>query len=176
MSGHSKWSQIKHQKGIADHKKGQLFSKLTKKIILAARTGTDPSTNHKLQSIIAEAKSFDMPRENIERALSNVNDKETALLDRIIIQAMGPTSIAVVVEAITDNKNRTINELKNIFLKNNYKVVPENSLNWLFDKKWSPRTPIHIEDAPLLSKFTNVCEELRSHEDVENVFTNFAPL
>ncbi|MBI2670285.1 MAG: YebC/PmpR family DNA-binding transcriptional regulator [Candidatus Yanofskybacteria bacterium] len=171
MSGHSKWSQIKHKKGISDQKKGQLFSKLAKKISIAAREGTDPSANYKLQSIIEEARTFNMPKENIERAIKRASEKDTTSLDEVIIQAIGPGSVAVIIEGITDNKNRIVNEIKHILAEHEAKMVPENSLNWMFNKNWEPNTPIEVTPE-IQQKLDKLLEELDNNEDVENVYTN----
>src|SRR3990167_1904563 len=103
MSGHSKWSQIKHKKGISDQKRGQLFSKLAKKISIVAREGADPASNYKLQSVIDEARTANMPKENIDRAIKRASEKEAAALNEFVIQAMGQGGIAMVIEGITDN-------------------------------------------------------------------------
>ena len=171
MSGHSKWSQIKHKKGVSDQKKGQLFSKLSKKISIAARDGADHSSNYKLQSVIDEARSFNMPKENVERAIKRASEKGAAALDTLIIQAMGPSSIAIVIEAITDNKNRTLNELKHLLAEHEVKMVPENSLNWMFTKNWEPNAPLEAtpEDQ---QKLDRLFEALDNQADVENVYTN----
>lgn len=171
MSGHSRWSQIKHKKGISDQKKGQLFSKLAKKISIAARAGADPAANYKLQSAIEEARSFNMPKENIERAINRARDKEAANLNEIIIQAMGPGGVTIVIEAVTDNKNRTINEVKRILGDHESKIVPESSLNWMFQLNWTPITS--IETTPeIQQKLDKLFEVLDNHDNVENVHTN----
>jgi YebC/PmpR family DNA-binding regulatory protein len=172
MSGHSKWSQIKHQKGIADQKRGQIFSKLTKKISISARDGTDPSANYKLQSAIEEARSFNMPKENIERAIKKASEKGAGGLERILIQAMGQGGIAIIVEAITDNRNRTISEIKNILAKNETRMVPENSLNWMFDKNWVAQTPIDIEGTDQHEKLEKLFNELDDQDDTQNIYSN----
>lgn len=138
MSGHSKWSQIKHRKGIADQKKGQVFSKLANKITIAAQHGADPASNYRLQSAIDEARVANVPKENIERATKRATEKDAANVEEIVIQAMGPGGIAVTIEAITDNKNRTINEIRHLLAEHEFKMVPENSLNWMFQPNWTP--------------------------------------
>lgn len=135
MSGHSKWTQIKHRKEASDHKKGQIFSKLSRKISIAAKEGPDPSMNYKLQATVDEAHAANMPKENIERAIKKASEKDSATLDSITVQALGPASVAIIIEAITDNKNRTIGEIKNILAKNDAKMAAEGSLNWMFDRK-----------------------------------------
>jgi len=171
MSGHSKWSQIKRQKGISDKKKGQVFSKLAKKISVVAKKGTDPAINYQLQSVINEARAVNMPKENIERAIKRATDKNATELKEVTIQAMGPGGIAIVVEAITDSSNRTIGEVRNIFNKNDVRVVLEHSLNWMFDAEKNPVAP--VEASPeTISKLDKVFDELDSNDDVENVYTN----
>ena len=172
MSGHSRWSQIKHKKEIEDLKRGQLFSKLAKKISIAARSGSDPAINFKLQSAIEEAHSFNLPKENIERAIKRASDKTTAALDQIVIQAIGPGAVAIVIEAITDNRNRTISEVKNILVNGGAKMVPEGSLNWMFSKNWTPLTPVELNDPIVRQKLERLFEELDDHADVEEVYTN----
>ena len=172
MSGHSKWSQIKHKKGVSDQKKGQIFSKLSKKISIVAREGADPSSNYKLQSVIDEARSFNMPKENIERAIKRAGDKDAATLNELIVQAMGPSGIAIIVEAITDNKNRTLNEIKHVLSENGFKMVPEGSLNWMFGSDWTPRSSLEATDSATQQKLDKAFEELDNNNDVENVYTN----
>ncbi|MDP3954156.1 MAG: YebC/PmpR family DNA-binding transcriptional regulator [bacterium] len=134
MSGHSKWSQIKHKKGAADQKKGQLFSKLSKKISIAAKSGADPSLNYHLQSAIDAAHSANMPKDNIERAIKRGSDKNLAELKEITVQAL-LGSVAIIIVAITDNSNRTIGDIKNILTKHSAKMAEAGSLDWLFEKK-----------------------------------------
>ena len=172
MSGHSRWSQIKHLKGISDQKKGQIFSKLANKITIAARNGIDPSANYKLQSSIDEARAANMPKGNIERAVKRATEKDAASLNEVTVQAMGPGSVAVAVEAITDNKNRTIADIKNILAKNGFKMVPESSLNWMFDASWAPKNPLEVSDPAMHQKFDQLLEELAANDDVENVHSN----
>jgi YebC/PmpR family DNA-binding regulatory protein len=172
MSGHSKWAQIKRKKEISDQKKGQIFSKLSNKITIAAKSGMDPSVNYKLQSAIEEARAANMPKENIERAIKRAAEKEAASLVEVVIQAIGPASLAIVIKAVTNNKNRTMAEVKNILTKNGFKVVPENSLNWMFNPDWSPKNPLEVNDPSINQKFSQLLEELVTKDDIENVYSN----
>ena len=177
MSGHSKWSQIKRKKGIADQKRGQLFSKLSRVITLSVREGrgiTDPENNLKLRLAVERARAENMPKENIERAIKRASDKDASVLKEVLIQAMGPSGIAMVIEGITDNSNRTVGDVRTILSKNDFKIVPESSLNWMFDKEKNPTMPLEITDEQLLSKIDKLLEELDSNDDVENVYTNLA--
>lgn len=171
MSGHSKWSQIKHRKGIADQKKGQVFSKLANKITIAVKHGVDPANNYRLQSAIDEARAANVPKENIDRAIKRATEKDSANIEEIILQAMGPAGIAVVIEAITDNKNRTINEIRHILAEHEFKMVPEGSLSWAFEPNWVPVSPIEPE-TEAKEKLDKLLLALGENEDVENVHTN----
>lgn len=116
MSGHSKWSTIKRQKEATDIKRGKIFSKLAKAITIAAREGSDPESNFKLRLEIERAKEANMPKENIERAIAKARGEgEEGQLEEIIYEGYGPEGVAVIVEAATDNRNRTTAEVKNIF-------------------------------------------------------------
>ena len=137
MSGHSKWSQIKHKKAITDAKKGKLFSKLSNQISIAARQkGKDPETNPQLKMLVEKARSFNMPNENIERAIKKgAGELEGAKMDELTIEAYGPGGVALIIEAITDNKNRIVSEIKYILTQHGGKMADEGSVNWLFEKK-----------------------------------------
>ena len=120
MSGHSKWSSIKHKKGAADAKRGKLFSKLSRAIIVAAREGgPDPAANLALQNAIEKARSYSMPKDNIERAIAkgSGSDTEGASFDTVVYEGYGPEGVAVLVEALTDNRNRTASEVRHAFSK-----------------------------------------------------------
>lgn len=134
MSGHSKWSQIKHKKAITDAKKSKIFGKLSRLISVAAREkGPDPQTNITLRAAIEKAKSFNMPNDNIERAIKK-GAGEGEALEEITLEAYGPFGSALLIEAITDNRNRTMQELRKIILENGGKPASQGSVAWQFDK------------------------------------------
>ncbi len=137
MSGHSKWSQIKHKKAITDAKKSQIFGKMANLISLAVKEGgEDPSTNSKLKMTIDKAKSINMPSSNIERAIKRGKGKGGENnLEELLIEAYGPYGLAILIKAITDNKNRTISEIKHILNKNNGKMAGSGSVSWMFKEK-----------------------------------------
>src|SRR3989344_9333410 len=114
MSGHSRWSQIKHKKSLTDQKRGQVFSKLSKNITLAARKGTDPKNNIALQNAIEQARRENMPNDNIERAFKKASEKDSAQMEEIMVEEIGPTGVALRIRGVTDNKNRTISEIKKV--------------------------------------------------------------
>src|SRR3989344_5828571 len=165
MSGHSKWSQIKHKKGAADQKKGQLFSKLSKVISMAARRGPDPAMNVELKNAIEKAKEASMPKENIERAIKRVSDKNAAQLEELVIEAIGPESLALIITAITDNKNRTMAEVKKILSEFNYK---QGSVMWGFTKQgkdFVPQYPIENLRKETKNNLEKLLEKLDDNED-----------
>ncbi|MFA4941937.1 MAG: YebC/PmpR family DNA-binding transcriptional regulator [Patescibacteria group bacterium] len=137
MSGHSHWHSIKHQKGIADAKKGKTFSKLARLITIAAKEkGGDPATNPGLRLAVEKAKEFNMPKENVERAIKKgTGELEGEKLEEVIFEAFGPGGIAIIIEGITDNRNRALGEIKRILTQNNGKMANEGSVRWLFEKK-----------------------------------------
>lgn len=139
MSGHSHWSSIKHQKGAADAKRGKVFSKISRQIIIAAKEGDkDPELNPRLKMAIEQAKIFNMPKENIERAIKKGAGELTGeKLEPVLFEAIGPNNGAIIIEGITDNKNRSISEIKQILNTYNAKLVNEGAVKWLFDKKGS---------------------------------------
>jgi len=136
MSGHSHWAGIKHKKQLEDQKRGKIFSKLARKISVAARKGADPETNPTLRQALEEAKYFNLPKENIERAIKRGSgeDKETRL-EEVEYEAFGPSNIALIIEGITDNKNRSLAEIKHILQKYGGKLAQSGSVKWLFEKK-----------------------------------------
>ncbi len=136
MSGHSKWSSIKHQKGIKDARRGKLFSRLAKNITIAAKNGGDPSMNPSLRMAIDQAKGANMPNENIDRAIKRgTGEIAGAEIEEIKLEAYGPAGIALIIKVITDNKNRSLSEIKNIFLKNNAKMADSGSVSYMFSPK-----------------------------------------
>jgi len=136
MAGHSHWAGIKHKKALLDQKRGKIFSKLARMISVAAREGSDPEMNPKLRQALEEAKNFNMPKENIERAIKRgTGELEGEKLEEVRYEAFGPGKVAIIIEGITDNKNRTLTEIKQILQKYGGKLAEEGSVKWLFDRK-----------------------------------------
>jgi YebC/PmpR family DNA-binding regulatory protein len=138
VSGHSKWSSIKHKKGAADVKRGKLFSKLSRAIIVAAKEGgPDPSGNLALQNAIEKAKSYSMPKDNIDRAIAKGagTDSDAAAFETIVYEGYGPSGVAVIVEALTDNRNRTAGEVRHTFAKNDGNLGTAGAVAWLFERR-----------------------------------------
>ena len=139
MSGHSKWSTIKHKKGAADAKRGQLFSKLARAIMVAAKEGgPDPAANNALAAAVEKARSYSMPKDNIDRAIERGAGKEGgASFEAILYEGYGPSGVAVIVEVLTDNKNRSAAEVRNIFTKHNGSLGGPGSVAWIFERRGS---------------------------------------
>lgn len=179
MSGHSKWSQIKHKKALTDAKKGKLFSRLSKMLTIAAKEkGPDPKTNSRLQAAIEEAKKENLPKENIERAIKRASEKESIELKEVVYEAFGPGGSALIITAVTDNSNRTTNEVKHILSLHDGKLGVEGSAMWAFDKageEFKAKFPMALSPADL-QKFENLLEALSDQDEVENVFANVETL
>jgi YebC/PmpR family DNA-binding regulatory protein len=138
VSGHSKWSSIKHKKGAADAKRGKLFSKLTRALIVAAKEGgPDPAGNLALQNAIEKARAASMPKDNIDRAIARGSgtDSDSAAYETVIYEGYGPAGVAVIVEALTDNRNRTAGEVRHIFDKNDGNLGTPGAVAWLFERR-----------------------------------------
>lgn len=137
MSGHSKWSTIKHKKGASDAKRGKLFTKLIKEITVAARVGGgDPDGNPRLRLAISNARSSNMPGTNIERAIKKgTGELEGVTYEEVTYEGYGPQGVAVLAESVTDNKNRTVAEIRNVFSKNGGNLGETGCVNWMFKKQ-----------------------------------------
>jgi YebC/PmpR family DNA-binding regulatory protein len=137
MSGHSKWHTIKHKKGAADAKRGKLFTRVIKELTVAARNGGgDPDMNPRLRTIIAEAKSVNMPADNIKRAIQRGTGELPGVnYDEITYEAYGPGGVAIIIETLTDNKNRTVGEMRHTLTKWSGNLGEANSVAWMFEKK-----------------------------------------
>ena len=137
MSGHSKWSTIKRKKGAADAKRGAIFTRLAREIVIAAREGGgDPDTNFRLRLAVDKARAENMPKENIERAIrrGSGEDKDAAAFEQIMYEGYAPHGVAVMVEAVTDNRNRTISDLRHVFTKAGGNMAEPGAVGWQFDR------------------------------------------
>lgn len=182
MSGHSKWSQIKHKKAITDAKKGNLFSKMVREITIAARTGDpNPDANIRLKAAVERARSIGLPKDNIDRAIAKASGQgDGSELFEFLYEATAPGGVAILIEGITDNKNRTFNEIKHLLSKHDTRLANPGSLLWAFEKIWTdnaghiykPRSPLVLPETPLsLGTLLNAISE---HDDVQEVYTNLA--
>jgi len=176
MSGHNKWSQIKHQKESADQKRGQLFSKLLKSITIAARINPNPNSNLELQTAIKKAKDANVPLENIERALKRATEKSDDL-EELVMEAYGHDGVAILIEAITDSKNRTVAEIKKILNDTGGKWAEAGSVRWVFEEsrgeegdRWKAKFPQKISEENA-EKLNHLVAALENHADVQKVYT-----
>jgi YebC/PmpR family DNA-binding regulatory protein len=137
MSGHSKWHTIKHKKGAADAKRGKIFTRIIKELTIAARNGGgDPDSNPRLRTIIGDAKAVNMPADNIKRAIRRgTGEEEGVTYEEVMYEGYGPGGVAVMVDTITDNRNRTVSEIRHIFGKYGGNLGESNSVGWMFEKK-----------------------------------------
>src|SRR5881397_2483075 len=138
MSGHSKWSSIKHKKGAADAKRGKLFSKLSRALIVAAREGgPDPGGNLALQNAIEKARSYSMPKENIERAIARGSgaDADANAYENVVYEGYGAGGVAILVEALTDNRNRTASDVRAAFSKHDGNLGSSGAVAWQFERR-----------------------------------------
>jgi YebC/PmpR family DNA-binding regulatory protein len=147
MSGHSKWSTIKREKGLKDAKRGAIFTRLGNLIAIAARSGADPTMNSTLYMAIEKAKQANMPAANIQRAIDRATDKNAAVLEETAYEAMGPGGIGIIIETATDNKNRTFPEVKNVLSKNGGRIADAGSVMFQFTRKGVIRVAATGEDA-----------------------------
>ena len=149
MSGHSKWSTIKREKGAKDTKRGAVFTKIGNQIAIAARSGTDVSMNSALQMAIEKAKQANMPSVNIQRAIDRAADKNAATLEETTYEEMGPGGVGIIIETATDNKNRTFPEIKNALTKNGGRIADAGSVMFQFTRKGVITVTATGEDALL---------------------------
>ncbi|OGZ32087.1 MAG: hypothetical protein A2V69_01310 [Candidatus Portnoybacteria bacterium RBG_13_40_8] len=177
MSGHSKWANIKTRKEAMDKKKGKVFSKMAKIIEIAARKGGDPGMNPTLRLTIENARSVNMPNDNIERAIKKGTgeDKEGGQLEEMTYEAYGPNGTPLIIEVITDNKNRTISEIKHILNEHGGKLAETGGVRYLFDRtegEWKPKYSIDITDENLKQQLEKLFGELDDNDDVNEIYSN----
>jgi YebC/PmpR family DNA-binding regulatory protein len=174
MSGHNKWSKIKHKKGAEDAKRSNLFSKLSRQIIAESKKCNGDVSSPSLATAIDAAKKENMPKDTIERAIKKGTDKDTAALEAVTYEAYGPGGCAIVIEGLTDNKNRTAAEVRHLLSKKGIELAAQGAASWAFSKegsKWIPNssTPLSDDDG---EKLGSLIDELDELEDVQEVFTN----
>jgi YebC/PmpR family DNA-binding regulatory protein len=136
MSGHSKWATIKHKKGALDAKRGRLFTRVIKEITIAARNGGDPDMNPRLRTAITAAKAVSMPADNIKKAIMRgTGELEGGQIEEVMFEGYGPGGAAVLVMVATDNRNRTVSEIRHVFSKNGGNLGEQGSVSWMFERK-----------------------------------------
>ncbi|KKU85022.1 MAG: hypothetical protein A2931_01415 [Candidatus Niyogibacteria bacterium RIFCSPLOWO2_01_FULL_45_48] len=175
MSGHSKWSQIKHKKSLTDAKKSKEFGKLARQITVAAREkGPDPASNPSLRAVVEKARSFNMPSDNIERAIKRATSKDESVLEEVLFEAYGPGGTAILISGITDNKNRTSQEIKHLLSEHGVKLASPGSAKFLFQKTddgWQAAANLPV-DEKIKESLSKLFEALDENDDVNNIYTN----
>lgn len=149
MAGHNKWSKIKRDKGVNDAKRGAVFTKIGNQIAIAARSGTDPAMNPALAMAIEKARQANMPKDNIQRSIDRVADKNAAALEEITYEGYGPGGVGIIIETATDNRNRTLPEVKTALVKNGGRIADAGSVMFQFTRKGVLRVAATGEDALL---------------------------
>lgn len=174
MSGHNKWAQIKRQKGAADAAKSKLWSKYARRITVESKLAGGDVNSPSLRAIIEKAKKDNMTKDSIDRAVAKGTSSDAGAMESVTYESYGPGGAAIVVEALTDNKNRTTQEVKHILTKNGLALASAGSALWAFEKTaegYAPKTtvPLSESDSESLMK---IMDEIDNHDDVEDVFTN----
>ncbi|MEO7364638.1 MAG: YebC/PmpR family DNA-binding transcriptional regulator [Candidatus Saccharimonadales bacterium] len=171
MSGHSKWSTIKREKGAKDAARGAVFTKMGNAIAMAARTGTDPDTNFALRLAIDKAKASNMPSANIQRAIDRIKDKSAAQMTEVVYEGYGPGGTAILVECATDNTNRTLPIVKLAFSKHGGNIAEKGSVAFQFERKGSIRVPGE-GDALMMQALEAGAEDMQEEDGESIIYTD----
>lgn len=175
MSGHNKWSQIKRQKGATDAARSRVFSRYAKLIALESKKANGILTAPGLAAAVARAKAENMPKDNIERAIAKGTSKDSGDLEQVLYEAYGPGGVAIIIDALTDNKNRTTPEIKHLFSKMGFEIAAPGAASWAFTKvgaAYVPNEPLTEIEGADEEKLMTILDALDEHEDVQQVFTN----
>lgn len=175
MSGHSKWATTKRQKAVVDAKRGALFTKIANQIAIAARSGTDPSMNPSLAMVLEKARQANMPKANIERAIARVADKSAAALIEEVYEGYGPGGVGIIIEVATDNKNRTMPEVRNALSKNGGRMADPGSVMFQFTRKGWIEVAESGEDA-MMQALDAGAEDVDEGEEGLTITTNSSDL
>lgn len=174
MAGHNKWSKIKRQKGASDAQKSKVFSKLVRYITVEAKKSGGNVSSPGLAAAIKKAKEENMPNDTIDRAIKKATTDNSAAMENITYEAYGPGGCAIIIEALTDNRNKAAQEVKHILSKNGFELAAPGSATWAFVREngeWVPQTTVQIgeEDGTKLSEIVDALEE---NDEVQDVYTN----
>ena len=175
MSGHSKWSQIKRQKSVTDAARSRVFSRYARLVTLESKKANGLLSAPGLSMAITRAKAVNMPKENIERAVAKGTSKDSGNLEQVVYEAYGPGGVAILVDAFTDNKNRTTQEIKHLLVLHGVELAAPGAASWAFTKTGG----VYVPNEPLIdvagedeNKLGAILEALDEHADVQQVFTN----
>lgn len=176
MSGHSKWSQIKRQKGATDAAKSRAFSKFSRLIAAESKKADGDVNAPSLSTVISRAKAINMPKDSIERAIAKGTSKDASELEQVQYEFYGPSGAAIIVSALTDNTNRTTQEIKHLISKNGYELGVPGSASWAFTKAGDgsriPNEPLVEVSGDNEEKLGLILETIDEHEDVQDIWTN----
>ena len=176
MSGHNKWAQIKHKKAATDAAKSRTFSRFARLITVESKKAGGDSSSPALATAIARAKAVNMPKDNIERAIIKGTAKDAAAFDSVVYEAYGPDGAAIIVDALTDNKNRTTQEVKHLFSKNGIDMATPGAASWAFTKLpeggYHPNEPLVDLSEAGEEKLGLILSALDDHDDVQATYTN----
>jgi YebC/PmpR family DNA-binding regulatory protein len=177
MSGHNKWSKIKHKKAATDAQKSKVFSKMVRLITSEIKNAGGDANSANVRAAIEKAKAANMPNDNIARAVKKASEGSGVAMDAVTYEAYGPGGVAIIVEGLTGNRNRTAAEIKHTLSKNGLELAASGSAAWAFTKSpggdWEATTTTEISESDG-EKLTRIVDELEENEDVQEVFTNAA--
>jgi YebC/PmpR family DNA-binding regulatory protein len=174
MSGHNKWSKIKRKKGAEDAKKSKVFSKMSRLITTESKRVNGNLTSPSLIAVIEMAKKENMPKDTIDRAVKKGTETGTVAMDAVMYEAYGPGGVAIIIETLTDNRNRTAAEMRHIFSLRELELATPGAAVWAFTKsngEWVANQTMDLSDEDL-EKLSDLVDALDEHDDVQNVFTN----
>ena len=175
MSGHSKWAQIKRKKGVEDQKRSKVFSMLVKTINVEMKRANSDRNSANVRKAVERAKAANMPNDNIERTIKNALGNSGNNLEEVIYEAYGPGGAALIIEGITDNRNRTAQEIKFILSKNNASLAAPGAASWAFDRTpegvWQPKNLMELSEANAQA-LANLIDTLEETEDIKKVYDN----
>lgn len=174
MSGHNKWSKIKRKKGAEDAKRSKVFSKISKLLTAESKKVGGNLTSPSLVTIIDMAKKENMPKDTIDRAIKKGTESGTADLESILYESYGPGGCAIIIEVLTDNRNRAAAEVRHILSKAGFELAAPGSASWAFEKdgsEWKPTTTVPLSESDG-DKLGDLIDNLEDNDDVQNVFTN----
>lgn len=173
MSGHNKWSKVKHKKAATDAKKGKIFSKYSRLITLEAKKANGNRNSPGLVAVVERAKKESMPSDNIERAIQKATGSDAGSMEEVLYETYGPGGTAILITAVTDNSNRTSPEIRHLLSKAGYQLGTPGSASWAFTKTaagYVPQSPVELSDEDG-EKLATLIEMLEEHDDVQDVYT-----
>lgn len=174
MSGHNKWSKIKHKKGAEDAKRSKIFSRLSKQITNESKIANGDTSSPSLATAIEAAKKENMPKDTIDRAVKKGIDSDTATLDPVTYETYGPGGSAIIIDALTDNKNRSAAEIRHQLSKSGFELAAPGSASWAFTKQngeYTPNSTVELSEQDG-EKLENLINQFDENEDVQGVFHN----